>query len=100
MKKTIFIVAALMAGMAHAGGNAEAGKAKYTTCAGCHGATGAGLAAAGYPALSGKSAEYIAEQLHAFKTGKRQNATMSAMAATLASDQDVADVAAYIATFK
>ena len=100
MKKLLSLAILLGAfSVAHAA-DIEAGKASYATCVGCHGATGAGLPAAGYPALSGQSAEYIEEQLHAFKSGKRVNPTMNAMANLLATDQDVANVAAYIATLK
>jgi len=81
-------------------GDAAKGATAYATCAGCHGAGGEGMEAAGYPALRGHTAEYISEQLHAFKSGKRVNPTMNAMAQMLATDQDVADVAAYIAKFK
>ncbi|MGV6825711.1 MAG: c-type cytochrome [bacterium] len=102
MKKLIVIAAvALMgsAGSVMAAGDAAAGKAKYATCGGCHGPTGAGNAAAGYPALAGKDAAFIAEQLAAFKSGARDNATMKAMTAAL-SDADMANLGAYIATFK
>ena len=43
MKKTMFILAAVALGFSlplHAKGNYEAGKAKSTTCAACHGADG------------------------------------------------------------
>lgn len=76
-----------------------AGKEKYKVCAGCHGPTGAGNALLGYPQLAGKDAAYVAEQLRAFKSGRRESATMKAMVATL-SDTDIDNVAAYVATLQ
>jgi cbb3-type cytochrome c oxidase subunit III len=42
-------------------------------CAACHGATGAGLQEAGFPALSGQHPEYIVTQLKNFRSGARAN---------------------------
>lgn len=39
----------------------------------CHGARGEGNIAAGFPALSGQHADYVIEQLKAFKSGARAN---------------------------
>lgn len=50
------------------GGNVAVGAA---ACIGCHGPSGKGNAAAGYPALSGQHAQYIYSQLQAFKSGER-----------------------------
>ncbi len=44
-----------------------------TACSACHGPTGSGNDAAGFPALSGQHAQYTLLQLHAFKEGKRSN---------------------------
>ncbi len=74
-----------------------AGKARYVLCAGCHGPGGAGNAALNYPALAGRDAAYILEQLRAFKSGARTNATMRAMAAGL-NARDMENLAAYIET--
>ena len=104
MKKTVILAAALVLvgsfGSAVAG-DAEAGKAKYAVCAGCHGPTGAGNEALKYPKLTGLEEAYVAKQLHDFKSGARQTpmaATMKAMTAGL-SDADIDNLAAYIATF-
>lgn len=80
-------------------GDPVAGANKFVVCAGCHGPTGAGNAALGYPQLAGKDAAYVATQLRAFKSGTRKSATMEAMAAGL-TDTDIDNVAAYIATLK
>ncbi len=79
--------------------DAVAGKSKYIVCAGCHGPTGAGNDAMKYPKLAGRSAIHVVEQLKAFKSGKRDNATMKQMALML-NDADIQNVAAYIATLK
>jgi len=102
VNKIILATAALaLAGsMASAlAGDAAAGKSKFAMCMGCHGPTGAGNAAAGYPSLIGKEAAYVTEQLHAFKSGKRVNPIMQPMTATL-SPTDIDNLAAHIATLK
>ena len=75
----------------------DAGKAKFATCAGCHGAKGVSVAPS-YPTLAGKDAAYIKEALTAYKSGTRANATMKAMAAGL-SEADIDNIAAYVASF-
>ena len=105
MKKIILSMAAMVSiSSANAevvsAGDAEKGKANYAVCMGCHGATGAGMPAAGYPKLAGQSEQYIYDQLTAFKNGTRTNPTMTAMAGMLATDADVQNVSAYIATLK
>lgn len=47
------------------GGNIETGVA---ACIGCHAPSGNGNAPAGYPAVGGQFADYIAKQLRAFRT--------------------------------
>src|SRR5690606_34948054 len=64
------------------------------TCIGCHGADGAGHPTGAYPRLDGLGADYIAEQLRAFATGRRQSGVMlSAVAALSSEERDL--VAAY-----
>lgn len=102
MKKILMTAAALslVASFGSAvAGDVDAGKAKFMVCAGCHGATGAGNDALGYPKLTGLEAAYVAEQLRAFKSGARDNATMKAMSSPL-TDADIDNVSAYIATLK
>lgn len=83
------------ASAALAEGSAEAGKAKSTVCAACHGADGNSVNPE-WPSLAGQHAGYIIDQIAAYKSGDRQNALMSAQAALL-SDEDTADLAAYYA---
>lgn len=85
-------------GLANAA-DAAAGQKKYVLCAGCHGPSGAGNDALKYPRLAGLQAGYVAEQLRAFKSGARDNATMRAMTAGL-KDTDIDNLAAYVATLK
>jgi len=82
-----------------------AGQALYTVCAACHGAQGEGNPAMNAPKLAGHGAWYLARQLLHFKQGARGahsrdefGKVMAPMAATLADDAAVANVAAYIGT--
>lgn len=47
-------------------------------CTGCHSPTGSGNTPAGYPALGGQHAQYIAKQLRAFRTGAHDAAAPTA----------------------
>lgn len=84
-------------------GDAAAGKTKAAMCAGCHGADGNSTIATN-PKLAGQHEKYIAKQLKDFVTaadkGGRSSPIMGGMAATLTSDKDRADVAAYFASQK
>ena len=90
---------------ATSGGSAEAGAALYTTCIACHGADGAGNQALNSPRIAGQSAWYLTNQLKGFKAGYRGSKPediygmqMRPMSMTLADDQAIANVAAYITT--
>ncbi|MDO9342758.1 MAG: c-type cytochrome [Pseudomonas sp.] len=52
-------------------------------CVACHGADGAGLAAAGFPWLAGLPALYVRKQLEDFKRGSRANPVMQPLASAL-----------------
>jgi cytochrome c553 len=92
-------LALLAAPAAFAGGDTEAGRLKANTCMGCHGIPGYNNAYPTYrvPKIGGQAPEYIAAALHAYKTGERPHKTMQAQATSL-SDQDIADIAAYLAS--
>ncbi|MFZ5653908.1 MAG: c-type cytochrome [Pseudomonadota bacterium] len=88
-------------------GNPETGVA---ACTGCHSPVGNGNAPAGYPALGGQQADYLAKQLRAFRDaahdpswpGARnndENAVMRGVAAHL-NDQEIAALANFIAGLK
>ncbi len=69
------------------------GQAAAAVCMACHTADGSrGLPA--NPIIAGQFPEYIAKQLHDFKSGKRQNAIMQGMAAPL-SNEDIVNIAAF-----
>ena len=72
------------------------GQALAATCLACHTADGS----RGTPAnsiLQGQHPEYLVKQLIEFKSGKRKNAVMMGMAATLSED-DMRHVAAFYAS--
>lgn len=75
-------------------GNAAAGKEKSALCHGCHGEKGMSVAP-NFPNLAGQFSGYIKKQIHDFQAGKRNDDTMSAMAATVTEAQDLEDIAAY-----
>lgn len=84
-------------------GDAEKGKTGYTVCAACHGAKGEGNAALNAPGLTGQHDWYTVRQIKNFKDGVRGanpkdtfGAQMRPMAMTLATDEAVNDIAAYI----
>lgn len=76
-----------------AAGEATAG----AICAGCHMPDGNSVVDM-FPKLAGQHAQYLIKQLNDYKSGARQDATMNGMAATLATDADVANVSAFFAS--
>lgn len=78
-------------------GDAERGQAAAATCSACHQADGSGMNVSNgesWPRLAGLDAEYIVKQLHDFKEGRRESATMVTFANML-DDQQILDVAEY-----
>ncbi len=75
---------------------AESDPANLETCAACHGANGISVAA-GIPNLAGQKANYLGDQLSAFKEGTRENNLMNAIASQLA-DDEIEALAAYFAS--
>ena len=82
-------------------GNADAGRILAYTCQGCHGITGYKNAYPSFkvPLIGGQSAEYLAQALHEYRDGTRKHPTMQAQAQSF-SDQDIADIAAFLSTYK
>lgn len=77
-------------------GSKESG---VSACTACHSPTGKGNAMAGFPALSGQHADYIATQLRAFREGERTNdgdAKMMRSVAFRLTNKEVDAVASYI----
>ena len=88
-------------------GDVAAGKTAYMICQACHGPKGGGNRALNSPNLTGLQDWYIVRQLKNFKAGIRGTKSgdlfgmqMRPMAMTLANDEAINNVAAYIATFK
>jgi cytochrome c553 len=102
MKKIILASLALMfasSGIAHAAGDAEAGKTKAAACGGCHGVDG-NSAVPTFPKLASQGEKYTVKQLQDFKANtNRKNEVMLGMAAAL-SEADMADIGAFYATQK
>lgn len=70
-----------------------------SACTACHSPTGKGNAMAGFPALSGQHADYIAAQLRAFREGERTNDGDSKMMRSVAfrlTNKEIDAVASYI----
>jgi cytochrome c553 len=82
-------------------GNAEAGRALAYTCMGCHGITGYKNAYPNFhvPKIGGQSPEYLGNALQEYKKGSRKHPTMQAQAQSF-SDQQIADIAAFLSTLK
>jgi cytochrome c553 len=78
----------------HAGGNAEAGRAKSQVCAACHGAEGNKPSTPDQPILAGQHYDYLVKALSDYKSGERANPIMKGFAAAL-SEQDIEDLAAW-----
>ncbi|TLX22452.1 MULTISPECIES: c-type cytochrome [Thermomonas] len=86
---------------APATGDATRGKGLTYTCRGCHGLTGYKNAYPSYhvPKIGGQSETYLRNALTEYGTGKRKHPTMQAQAESF-SQQDIADIAAYLSSLK
>lgn len=99
----LFLAAMLLSGAAVAAEAAKAakpdaakGQAAAAPCLACHTADGTRGAPAN-PILQGQHPEYLVKQLQEFKSGKRKNAVMSGMVASL-NEADMANIAAFYAS--
>ena len=77
----------------------DAGRAKFTLCAGCHGGDGRSGALPEYPKIAGQNQKYLVNALKAYKSGRRVGTYAALMAATASnlSDADIENLAAYVA---
>lgn len=93
----------LLAGAASAlaDGDAALGRKKAETCLGCHAVPGYFNVYPSYhvPKLGGQSGKYIEAALKQYRDGGRKHGTMHANASGL-SDQDMADIGAYIESYR
>lgn len=89
-----------MSNASAAEGDAANGEALASTCLGCHGVEGYYNTYPSYhvPKVGGQSAKYIESALKAYADGSRAHSTMHANAANL-SEQDMADIAAFMSQF-
>ncbi len=91
----VAIACALVLGTAAASPPAPPGRAKARPCAVCHGEFGIGTMP-NTPNLAGQPQVYLAEQLRAYRSGKRTHEIMSVIARPL-TDADIADLSAWFA---
>jgi cytochrome c553 len=86
----------------------DAGKAIYThggaggapACISCHREAGGGIEP-DFPRITGQHEAYVSEQLHAWKTGQRGGkGKLMSLIVPLLSDDEIAQVSAYVASLK
>jgi cytochrome c553 len=92
---------ALFASPALAKGDAAKGKQLAYTCTGCHGIVEYKNAYPSYrvPKIGGQNEQYLVLALTGYKKGERNHPTMKAQAQSF-SEQDIADIAAYLSGLK
>jgi cytochrome c553 len=86
----------LACGMSAAQADVQAGRAKAKMCAVCHGEFGISILP-NAPHLAGQPDIYLAEQLKAYRSGKRPDETMSVIAKPL-TDAEITDLSAWFAS--
>ncbi|WP_386083092.1 c-type cytochrome [Vreelandella sp. F11] len=100
MKIFLFCVTATALAMGSAtleAADKSAGATLYAdACAQCHGPSGKGMAS--FPSLSGRDADYITSRLETYRAGEKvgSNSFLMIPNATDLSDDDIANLAAYI----
>ena len=104
MNKRIIVAALTCAlagasGVALAGGDAAAGKAKAAMCSSCHAPDGNSMVPT-FPKLAGQNERYLIKQMNDIKSGARSNGQSAAMKGVmhLVSDEEMQALAEYIAT--
>ncbi len=98
LRLAVVTLALAAAVTAQAGGDAQRGKQIGYTCLGCHGIDDYKNVYPTYsvPKLVGQHPEYLVAALKSYRGKERAHGTMYAQASSL-SDQDIEDVAAYLA---
>jgi cytochrome c553 len=96
---------ALLSGCTEPGEPQARAEARFETCVPCHGQSGQGLPELEAPPIAGLPAWYVEAQLTKFRGGIRgthpedlAGMRMQPLSRTLPTDDDVRDVAAYVAT--
>ena len=92
---------ALLSSPVLAKGDVKRGKQLAYTCTGCHGIVEYKNAYPSYrvPKIGGQNEQYIVAALTGYKKGERNHPTMKAQASSF-SEQDIADIAAYLSSLK
>jgi cytochrome c553 len=105
MKTSLFILGSLLLAAnvqaAELKGNPKIGKQLSYTCTGCHGIAEYKNAYPNYrvPKIAGQNEKYLVAALVGYKKGERNHPTMKAQASSF-SNQDIADIAAYLSNPK
>ena len=104
--KPAFLIAsclalACLAAPAFAQGDPAKGKTLAYTCTGCHGIAEYKNAYPSYrvPKIAGQNEQYLIVALKGYKARERNHPTMQAQAQSF-SDEDIANIAAYLASLK
>ncbi len=99
LRLACLIALSVLATPAVAQGDAEAGKHKAYTCAGCHGIPGYRNVYPHYhvPLIGGQNREYLIAALTAYQKGERKHPTMRAQAESFTA-QDIDDISTYLST--
>jgi cytochrome c553 len=97
MKKALYLCLACVFLLTTAGyilaGDAEAGKAKASTCSACHGDKGiSGMSET--PNLAGQQEQYLVNAMKSYRDSTRNNEIMKPMMESM-SDEDIDNLAAY-----
>ena len=90
------LACALACALSAAQADIQTGRAKAKMCAVCHGEFGVSVLP-NAPNLAGQPEIYLAEQLKAYRSGKRSDETMSVIAKPL-TDAEIADLTAWFAS--
>lgn len=102
MKKTLVLVAGLVAATASFAAPDGAALYKDKTCWSCHGKDAKTPLVPMYPKLAGQNAEYALEQMKDIKSGKRNNGQTAAMKGVmhLVNDDEMKAIAEWLAKQK
>ena len=99
--KTALLLVSLLLSLAAGGGELDNGKTLYRSCAFCHGQQAQGIEGGKFPRLAGMSDAYLIRQLRDFRAGRRENESMVIVGRIRSlSDQQIADLAGYIAAIR
>lgn len=102
--KTLMLLCCVPLALAAIPAHAGDGKALYAekTCSACHGKDANKPLMPDYPKIAGQNEAYIVKQMTDIKSGTRANGNSAAMKGVmvLVSEQDIKDIAAYLAKLK